>query len=76
MFLVAAFAANAAGVSQQTITATPRLTSSPASEGNSQTQRFCGFEIYHKFVLRTPAQVRADQCRLDHNTTADLKLVT
>ena len=24
---------------------------------------------------RTPAQVRADQCRLDPNTTADLKLV-
>jgi hypothetical protein len=23
---------------------------------------------------RTPAQVRADQCRLDQNTTADLKL--
>jgi transposase InsO family protein len=23
---------------------------------------------------RTPAQVRADQCRLDPNTTADLKL--
>ena len=24
---------------------------------------------------RTPAQVRADLCRLDQNTTADLKLV-
>ena len=23
---------------------------------------------------RTPARVRADQCRLDQNTTADLKL--
>ena len=33
MVLVAAFAANAAGASKATITATPRLTSSPASEG-------------------------------------------
>src|SRR6516162_8860949 len=46
MVLVATFAADAAGASKATITATPRLTSSPASEGKRLYRSPPPFDVY------------------------------